>query len=142
MYNIGYELKIETLSGRHKSGPKRVSELAETQETCTFDPVSSDVALFLHISSTTAKPKGIPLFHGNLIARMNNISQHFVTAWLGKYVKGDESMSDFLDLVPNSNDSVWAIDKDGTVKPEHNHWKGFANRTAKGLRFETLKAGN
>lgn len=73
--------------------------------------------------------------------RMNNITQHFVTAWLGKYLKGDASMDPFLDLVENANDSVWAIEDDGTQKPEHNHWKGFPNRTAKGLRFESLKAG-
>ena len=74
-------------------------------------------------------------------ARMNNISQHFVTAWLGKYLKADAKMDPYLDLVPNSNDSVWAKEKDGTNKPEHNHWAGFPNRTAKGLRYEVLKAG-
>ena len=73
--------------------------------------------------------------------RMNNISQHFVTAWLGKYLKKDQKMDAFLDLVPNSNDSKWSVEPDGSFKPDHNHWKGFANRTAKGLRFETLKAG-
>ena len=50
-------------------------------------------------------------------------------------------MQTYLDLVPNANESVWAVEADGKFKPEHNHWKGFANRTAKGLRFETLKAG-
>ncbi|MDJ0612561.1 MAG: dienelactone hydrolase [Rhizobiaceae bacterium] len=72
--------------------------------------------------------------------RMNNISQHFVTAWLGKYLKGNGEMDAYLDLVPNSNDSVWAKNEDGSEKPEHTHWHGFPNRTAKGLRFETLKA--
>ncbi|MEM7299894.1 MAG: dienelactone hydrolase [Pseudomonadota bacterium] len=74
--------------------------------------------------------------------RMNNVAQHFVTAWLGKLLRADANMDGYLDLVPNSNDSVWAKEKDGSEKPEHNHWKGFAKRTAKGLRFETLKAGN
>lgn len=73
--------------------------------------------------------------------RMNNIAQHFVTAWLAKHLKADGSMDAYLDLVPNSNDSIWATNKDGTLKPEHTHWKGFQKRTAKGLRFETLKAG-
>lgn len=73
--------------------------------------------------------------------RMNNISQHFVTAWLGKYLKNDMGMDAYFDLVPNANDSVWAANEDGSFKPEHNHWKGFQNRTAKGLRFEKLKAG-
>ncbi len=73
-------------------------------------------------------------------ARMNNISQHFVTAWLGKYLKGDMGMDAYFDLVPNSNDSLWAKNEDGSDKPEHNHWAGFPNRTAKGLRFEKLEA--
>ena len=74
-------------------------------------------------------------------ARMNNIAQHFVTAWLDKYLKADASKDAYLDLVSNSNESVWAAEKDGSFKPEHNHWKGFPKRTAKGLRFERLKAG-
>ncbi len=74
-------------------------------------------------------------------ARMNNIAQHFVTAWIGKYLKSDAAMDPYLDLVPASNDSVWAKEEDGKNKPEHNHWAGFQNRTAKGLRFEQLKAG-
>ncbi|MEQ8826891.1 MAG: dienelactone hydrolase, partial [Parvibaculum sp.] len=73
--------------------------------------------------------------------RMNNISQHFVTVWLGRHLKGDDTMSGYLDLVPNANDGVWAKAEDGSDKPEHTHWKGFQNRTAKGLRFEVLKAG-
>ncbi len=75
-------------------------------------------------------------------ARMNNIAQHFVTAWMAKHIKGDEKSGGFLELTPNANDSVWAKNEDGSDKPEHNHWAGFPNRTAKGLRFETLKKGN
>ncbi|MFD0915626.1 alpha/beta hydrolase family protein [Pseudahrensia aquimaris] len=73
--------------------------------------------------------------------RMNNITQHFATAWMGKHLKGDAKMDPYLVLTPVANESVWAKEKDGTVKPEHTHWEGFPNRTAKGLRFEMLKAG-
>ncbi|NSX54044.1 alpha/beta hydrolase family protein [Parasulfitobacter algicola] len=73
--------------------------------------------------------------------RMNNIAQHFVTAWLGKYLKDDPDMDAYLQLVPNSNDGVWAKTENGSIKPEHTHWTGFPNRTAKGLRFEVLSAG-
>ncbi len=73
--------------------------------------------------------------------RMNNISQHFVTAWLGKYLKADSGMDSFLDLVAQSNDGVWSQEKDGTNKADHTYWKGFPKRTAKGLRFEKLAAG-
>ncbi len=73
--------------------------------------------------------------------RMNNISQHFVTAWLGKYLNANADMEPFLTLTPASNAGVWALEEDGTKKPEHTHWEGFANRTAKGLHFEILNAG-
>ena len=63
-------------------------------------------------------------------------------AWLGKHLKADASMQEYLNLVPSSNDGVWSVEKDGSEKDDHTHWKGFPNRTAKGLRFETLKAGN
>jgi hypothetical protein len=65
--------------------------------------------------------------------RMNNIAQHFVTAFLGKHLKGDASMSEYLDLVEEAKSGVYAMNEDGTQKPEHSYWKGFADRTAKGL---------
>ena len=72
--------------------------------------------------------------------RMNNIAQHFATAWMDQHLKGDAERGAYLDLVPNANDSVWAVNEDGSFKDEHTHWKGFQNRTAKGLRYEVLKA--
>ncbi|GAC06703.1 alpha/beta hydrolase family protein [Paraglaciecola chathamensis] len=74
-------------------------------------------------------------------ARMNNIAQHFVTAWLDKYLKNDVSKAAYLNIVPNANDGVYALEEQGNPKPEHTYWKGFPNRTAKGLRFERLAAG-
>jgi predicted dienelactone hydrolase len=71
-------------------------------------------------------------------ARMNNISQHFATAWLGKHLKSDSTMDSYLDLVPRSNDGVWSMDAQNKPSAEHTHWHGFINRTAKGLRFERL----
>lgn len=36
-------------------------------------PGSEDVALFLHTSGTTSRPKGVPLTHANLLASLKNI---------------------------------------------------------------------
>ncbi len=69
-------------------------------------------------------------------ARMNNIAQHFVTAWLDQRLKGDAEAATYLDLVPNSNDGVWSVGDDGAQTPEHTHWKGFPEGTAKGLIYE------
>lgn len=73
--------------------------------------------------------------------RMNNISQHFITAFLDLHLKGDAAMQPYLTLVPNAADGVWAVDEAGAVLPENTYWAGFQNRTAAGLRFETLAAG-
>ena len=70
--------------------------------------------------------------------RMNNVSQHFVTAWLEKYLKDNTDMNDYLDLETNSNDGIWSKDEKGQPKTDHSHWAGFKNRTAKGLIFEKL----
>ena len=73
--------------------------------------------------------------------RMNNISQHFVTAWLESHLKNNSEAQQYLSLTPHSSGGVWAKDQAGKAKPEHSYWAGFKNRTAKGLRFETLSAG-
>ncbi|MFT5839430.1 MAG: putative dienelactone hydrolase [Flavobacteriales bacterium] len=73
--------------------------------------------------------------------RMNNISQHFVTAWLEKYIKGNIEMDSYLKLESNSNAGVWSKNDNGQPKAEHSHWAGFKNRTAKGLIFESLAEG-
>lgn len=67
--------------------------------------------------------------------RMNNIAQHFATAFLDLHLKGETDKAAYLDLVENAADGVWAVNEDKTFKPEHSYWKGFANRTAKGLRL-------
>ncbi|KZL06690.1 Alpha/beta hydrolase family protein [Pseudovibrio axinellae] len=72
--------------------------------------------------------------------RMNNVAQHFVTAWMGHYIKGEEDKAGYLDLVASSNNGVWSKEEDGSFSSEHTYWKGFSDRTAKGLRFEWLKA--
>ncbi len=72
--------------------------------------------------------------------RMNNIAQHFVTAWMDRALKGDAEKGAYLELVENSNDGVWSMNEDGTQKEDHSYWTGFAEGTAKGLRFEVKSA--
>ncbi|GAA0784263.1 alpha/beta hydrolase family protein [Roseibium denhamense] len=74
--------------------------------------------------------------------RMNNIMQHFATAFLDLHIKQDAAKADYLDLIPNAEDGVYARGDDGTQKPEHTYWAGFPDRSAKGLLFETLKKGD
>jgi predicted dienelactone hydrolase len=66
--------------------------------------------------------------------RLNNINQHFITAFLGKYIQGDATQFDpFLDLIePNSNDSP----RDDESDPRY--WKGFPNYSAIGMELRHL----
>lgn len=73
--------------------------------------------------------------------RMNNIAQHFATAFMDLHLKGDASRLPYLDLIVNANDGVMALDAEALPTEDHSYWTGFAARTAKGLRFETLKQG-
>lgn len=70
----------------------------------------------------------------------NNVGQHFVTAWLDQYLKGDLDAGRFLDLIENGSDGVFAQNPDGTFGPDHTYWAGFQDGTADGLRFESLAA--
>ncbi len=46
---------------------------AASQSVSDDAPQPDDVALFLHTSGTTSRPKGVPLTHGNLITSLRNI---------------------------------------------------------------------
>ncbi len=72
--------------------------------------------------------------------RINNINQHFTTAFLGYYLKGVEDYAAYLNVpVPNGNDAVYAVDAEGEFTEEHTYWLGFIPRTLVGL---SLVAGD
>ena len=68
--------------------------------------------------------------------RMNNILQHFVTAFVDVHLKGLADRRTYLDVVPNGKDAVFAQDRDGNPQPAHTYWKGFKRGTAVGLVLE------
>ena len=74
-------------------------------------------------------------------ARMNNIAQHFVAAFLDLHLNGNDEAAAYLDLVEYGHDGVWSED-DGVRTAEHSYWEGFGQGTAVGLRFETRAAGD
>ncbi|MET0264026.1 MAG: dienelactone hydrolase [Duganella sp.] len=61
--------------------------------------------------------------------RINNINQHFVTAFLGIHLK-QQPLQAYLDLPP--------LTADGTIKPDPGLWKGFPKRAALGLEWRHL----
>ena len=63
--------------------------------------------------------------------RINNINQHFVTAFLGIHLKA-QRLQPYLELPP--------LAADGTIKPDPGLWKGFRKRAALGLEWRHLPA--
>jgi predicted dienelactone hydrolase len=73
--------------------------------------------------------------------RVIGVNLHFITAFLDRYVKGDEAMAGYLDgLTPLSDDGVWPASSGaswGEVSPGGaiTLWKGFPRRHALGLEL-------
>lgn len=74
--------------------------------------------------------------------RMNNIAQHFATAFMDLHLKADAEKAAYFDLVERAADGVVDLDDAGKQTDAHTHWTGFAPRTGQGLTFETLTEGN
>ncbi len=77
--------------------------------------------------------------------RINAINDHFITAFLDLYLKGDESRRSYLHVKPEkSNEGVWLAGPGQTVtgyaKDGQNYWKGFQRRWALGLEMHCADA--
>jgi acyl-CoA synthetase (AMP-forming)/AMP-acid ligase II len=59
---------------------ERVSSGRGAASTAPGEPRPDDVALFLHTSGTTSRPKGVPLTHANLMASIRNIVATYALA--------------------------------------------------------------
>jgi hypothetical protein len=66
--------------------------------------------------------------------KVNNIVQHFATAFFGVHLKNLDYAA-YLNLIEKSNDGVWSQNKDGSFKENHTHWSGFPNRAALGMEL-------
>src|SRR6186997_927554 len=55
---------------------KAVRALASAKDTPDA-PVPEDIAMLMHTSGTTSRPKAVPLTHANLMASVRNISAHY-----------------------------------------------------------------
>lgn len=73
-------------------------------------------------------------------ARMNNILQHFATAFMDLHLKSEEEKAEYFDLVEDAEAGVWSMDDAGQPQDDHSYWKGFPERTAKGLMLERRTA--
>jgi len=73
------------------------------------------------------------------IIRTNNIAQHFITAFLGKYIKNDYAMNSYLKLIekPNYSQTILCTNKLKAIRSQG--WKGFKIGGNAGLHFEHRK---
>lgn len=74
--------------------------------------------------------------------RINAINQHFITAFLDLYLKGDAAKRAYLDVVPpRSNDGQWPIGPFQNIggkfasQDQSSYWRGFQRRWALGLEM-------
>ena len=72
--------------------------------------------------------------------RIVAINQHFITAFLDLYLKGDESRRAYLDpVVEKSNDGKWPVKQGESTGAAFSdgktYWKGFQRRWALGLEM-------
>lgn len=73
------------------------------------------------------------------MARLNNLNQHFVTAFLNLKLKGQADAATYLNVpVPVSNNAKYSRNADGTPKADDTYWKGFKDRTARGIELYKL----
>ena len=69
--------------------------------------------------------------------RMNNIMNHFATAFFDYHLKGETDRLKYLQLVPNAQDGIYSVEAERETDA-HTYWKGFASGTARGLILEHL----
>ena len=73
--------------------------------------------------------------------RLNNLNEHFVTAFLNYRLKGDMNAAAYLNVpTPIAADGKYSRNADGTPKADDTYWKGFPNRTALGMELYHLGA--
>ena len=69
--------------------------------------------------------------------RMNNVMNHFVTAYFNYHLKGDATMLEYLDVYPDGAAAIYSV-KNGVPSDEHSYWPGFEEGSAVGLKLEKL----
>jgi acyl-CoA synthetase (AMP-forming)/AMP-acid ligase II len=74
--HLGIPLWEARLDGQGRPHLERLDE-GVVSTVAAGDPRPGDVALFLHTSGTTSRPKGVPLTHGNLMTSIGNIARTY-----------------------------------------------------------------
>ncbi len=122
----------------YEEGPHAIFELAANAERyfLTFENARHNVAP--NPAPPEAENFGQFMRYGDNVwdsTRMNNINQHFATAFFGKYLKAEDTDA-YLDLIEVASEGVYSTNEDGSFADDHTYWLGFPERSAVGLRLE------
>ncbi len=139
----------------YANGIKPAFELAVQSDRCMLvyenarhntggDPAPSNAALDYPLMQSLEEP----VWRKD---RINAINQHFITAFLDLYLKGDRNKAAYLHVAPvHSNDGKWIVPpgqrdtgtySTGTDESGNQFWKGFQRRWALGLEMYCDSAG-
>jgi pimeloyl-ACP methyl ester carboxylesterase len=134
----------------YEDGPKRAMELAVNSDRCLLvyenarhntggNPPPPNVILDFKARQSFDEP----VWRKD---RITAINQHFITAFLDLYLKGDQTRRAFLHVpVAHSNDGKWPIapgaDDGGAFSTGENFWPGFQRRWALGLEMSCYAPG-
>ncbi len=126
----------------YENGPRKIFELSANSDRylLTFEGARHNVAPNPPPAEATTYDQFMR--YGDNVwdpARMNNINQHFATAFFGKYLKAEDTDA-YLDLIEVAAEGVYSAAADGTFNADHTYWLGFQPRSAVGLRLEHLPA--
>jgi predicted dienelactone hydrolase len=69
---------------------------------------------------------------------INNVNQHFITAFLGQTLKGGDFAAYLQPAVEAAGDGVYSLDEAGEPTADHTYWAGFQPRTALGLSLRAV----
>jgi dienelactone hydrolase len=134
----------------YEDGPKRAMELAVNSDRCLLVYENAR-----HNTGGNPPPPNVKLDFKALQSfdepvwrkdRITAINQHFITAFLDLYLKGDQTRRAFLHVpVPHSNDGKWPVtpgaDDEGAFSAGKDFWPGFQRRWALGLEMSCRAPG-
>jgi pimeloyl-ACP methyl ester carboxylesterase len=134
----------------YENGPKHAMELAVNSDRCLLVYENAR-----HNTGGNPPPPDVPLDFKALQSfdepvwrkdRITAINQHFITAFLDLYLKGDLSRRAFLHVpVAHSNDGKWPItpgaNDEAAFSSSETFWPGFQRRWALGLEMTCLAPG-
>ena len=124
----------------YEIGPRRLFELAANSDRylLTFEGARHNVAPNPPPAEATTYDQYMRYADSVWSSeRMNNINQHFATAFFAQYLKGEDTKA-YLDLIEVGALGLYSVADDGSFNAGHTYWMGFQPRSAVGLRLEHL----